>query len=122
MPGTYRTADNSLEAVKEALGVFQKKQGRRLTLEAVLLGGINTEKADAEAMARFAKGLYTVVNLIPWNPVEGLSFEGKSLREPPAEEIDMFREFLEQAGLKTTRRYRRGRGICGACGQLGSLG
>jgi 23S rRNA (adenine2503-C2)-methyltransferase len=110
---------NPLPALKEALGFYQEKTGQRLTLEAVLLGGLNTRPRDAEALARFARGLDAVVNLIPWNPVEGLCFEGEPLREPAAAETDFFADQLEKRGLKVTRRFRRGRSISGACGQLG---
>jgi 23S rRNA (adenine2503-C2)-methyltransferase len=116
MPGA-----EPLAQVKEALARYQEQSGQRLTLEAVLLGGINTGAEEAAAFGRFARGLDTVVNLIPWNPVEGLSFRGRALREPSAGEIQSFVRLLEGEGLKVTRRFRRGRGVGGACGQLGSL-
>jgi 23S rRNA (adenine2503-C2)-methyltransferase len=116
MPGVQ---GNPLAETKEALRMYQKKQGRRITLELVLLGGINTGEEEAQALAAFAAGLSAVVNLIPWNPVEGLKFEGKNLREPAEKEIETFKALLEQRGLTVTRRYRRGRSISGACGQLG---
>jgi 23S rRNA (adenine2503-C2)-methyltransferase len=116
------TRTNPLEEVKEALRYYQRIRGRRITLEAVLLGGVNTRRKDAEAMARFARGLDTVVNLIPWNPVEGLCFEGRPLREPKEDEAADFARELTGLGLKVTRRYRKGRGVAGACGQLGMAG
>ncbi|MDR1025491.1 MAG: 23S rRNA (adenine(2503)-C(2))-methyltransferase RlmN [Treponema sp.] len=112
---------NPLPRIKEALGYYQKKTGQRITLEAVLLGGLNTGAEEAAAFCAFARGLDVVVNLIPWNPVGGLSFRGRALREPAPAETEAFARLLEQGGLKTTRRFRRGRGISGACGQLGSL-
>ncbi|MDR2313489.1 MAG: 23S rRNA (adenine(2503)-C(2))-methyltransferase RlmN [Spirochaetaceae bacterium] len=117
MPGS---AKNPLDRIKEALKVYQEKQKRRITLETVLLGGINTTEADARALAHFARGLYTLVNLIPWNPVAELRFDNKPLRKPPAEETGRFRRMLEDLGLEVSIRYRRGRGVCGACGQLGT--
>jgi 23S rRNA (adenine2503-C2)-methyltransferase len=113
--------NNPLPLIKEALLYFQEKGGGRITLEAVLLGGINTRREDALAMASFARGLDAVVNLIPWNPVAGLAFEGRPLKEPQSKETAAFARLLENAGLKVTRRYRRGRGVLGACGQLGVL-
>jgi 23S rRNA (adenine2503-C2)-methyltransferase len=112
---------NPLHALREALGRYQRKWGHRITLEAVLLGGLNTRPRDAEALASFARGLDTVINLIPWNPVEGLLFEGRPLREPAAGETRAFAAALEKRGLKVTRRFRKGRRISGACGQLGVL-
>jgi 23S rRNA (adenine2503-C2)-methyltransferase len=112
-------ASQNLRNVKEALLCFQKQGGGRVTLEAVLLGGINTRGEDARSIAEFAKGLDAVVNLIPWNPVKGLEFEGKALRPPSTAEVETFTQNLEKLGLNVTRRFRRGRGVMGACGQLG---
>jgi len=113
------TASQPLRKVKDALLYFQEQGGGRVTLEAVLLGGINTRREDAQSIARFAKGLDAVVNLIPWNPVNGLEFEGKALKPPSAAEVETYTRELENLGLNVTRRFRRGRGIMGACGQLG---
>ncbi|MDR2730044.1 MAG: 23S rRNA (adenine(2503)-C(2))-methyltransferase RlmN [Treponema sp.] len=113
------TANNPLDKIKEALVLYQKKSGFRITLETVLLGGINTRNEDAASVAAFARGLDTVVNLIPWNPVEGLEFEGKPLREPEKKEIENYTSMLESRGLKVTMRHRKGRKVMGACGQLG---
>jgi 23S rRNA (adenine2503-C2)-methyltransferase len=117
MPGIR---EFSLSETKDALAVYQKKTGRRVTIETVLLGGINTGSEDAGALRNFARGLFAVVNVIPWNPVEGLYFEGKPLREPSSSELESFIRQLESGGLKVTRRYRKGRGVSGACGQLGA--
>jgi 23S rRNA (adenine2503-C2)-methyltransferase len=114
------TANQNLAAVKKALVFFQSRGGGRITLEAVLLGGINTRCEDAASIAVFARGLDVVINLIPWNPVDGLEFEGAPLREPSPAEITAFTQNLESLGLNVTRRYRRGRGVTGACGQLSS--
>jgi 23S rRNA (adenine2503-C2)-methyltransferase len=113
------TASQPLNKVKDALLGFQERGGGRVTLEAVLLGGVNTRLEDAQSIASFADGLDVVVNLIPWNPVKGLEFEGKALRPPSQAEIETFTLELEKLGLNVTRRFRRGRGIMGACGQLG---
>jgi 23S rRNA (adenine2503-C2)-methyltransferase len=113
--------DNPLPQVKEALIHYQERAGQRLTLELVLLRGINTGAEEAAAVRDFARGLDVVVNLIPWNPVTGLRFRGRDLEEPAPGEIQRFTRLLEGEGLKVTRRFRKGRGVGGACGQLGSL-
>ena len=113
------TVNHPLKQVKEALKIFQAKGGGRITLEIVLLGGINTQTSHARGIAQFAEGLDAIINLIPWNPVKGLNFEGSPLREPSPAEIASFTGSLESFGLNVTRRYRRGRGVMGACGQLG---
>ncbi|GHV74879.1 putative dual-specificity RNA methyltransferase RlmN [Spirochaetia bacterium] len=113
---------NPLPVLKEALHYYQKKRGRRITLEAVLLRGVNTRNEDAEAIANFSRGLDAAVNLIPWNPVEGMTFRGMALREPTAEEITRFSRELTRRGITVTQRFRKGRSVSGACGQLGELG
>jgi 23S rRNA (adenine2503-C2)-methyltransferase len=112
---------NPLPDLRESLLHYQKKQKHRVTLEAVLLSGVNTGAADAEAMADFAQGLDTVINLIPWNPVEGLSFRGLPLRSPAPGETAAFAAALKKRGLNVTFRWEKGRSVSGACGQLGSL-
>jgi 23S rRNA (adenine2503-C2)-methyltransferase len=117
MPG----AREPLKEIWEALVFFQKKQGRRVTLEIVLLSGINAGEEDALALAAFARGLFVMVNVIPWNPVPGLCFEGKALAGPSPNETGVFIRTLQSLGLTVTRRYRKGRSVLGACGQLGVL-
>jgi 23S rRNA (adenine2503-C2)-methyltransferase len=112
---------NPLPALKDALLRYQEKRGRRITLEAVLLGGVNTREEDIAGIADFARGLDAAINLIPWNPVEGMRFRGRLLREPGGAEIARITRELTRRGLTVTRRYRKGRSISAACGQLGAL-
>ncbi len=114
-------AANPLNEVKQALSAFQNKSGGRVTLEVPLIGGINTRAQDALSIARFAKGMDTVINIIPWNPADGLEFQGKPLREPEKKETEDFVKLLEKQGLKVTLRRHKGRGVMGACGQLGVI-
>jgi 23S rRNA (adenine2503-C2)-methyltransferase len=113
------TQTNPLPRLKEALSYYQRKTGRRITLELVLLGGINTRRRDLEALAGFVAGLEVVVNLIPWNPVEGMRFEGRPLTQPTARETADFSAALARLGIGVTRRVKKGQGVSGACGQLG---
>jgi 23S rRNA (adenine2503-C2)-methyltransferase len=113
------TSANPLNKVKEALILFQRNGGGRVTLEIPLLGGINTRDQDSVSIAQFAEGIESVVNVIPWNPVEGMEFEGAPLREPEKKETADFIKKLENFGLKVTTRLHKGRGVLGACGQLG---
>jgi 23S rRNA (adenine2503-C2)-methyltransferase len=114
------TRTDPLPELKEALAYLQSKRDKRITLEAVLLGGVNTRKADADALAEFAAGLDAIVNLIPWNPVDGLGLDGADFKEPSESEVQRFERMLAERRLPTTRRFKKGRGVSGACGQLGS--
>ena len=105
---------NPLPELRKAIDYYAKKSGRRVTLEAALLAGKNTDKESAEKMISFAKGIDVNVNLIPWNPVATLPFT-----EPSNSEVHFFVNYLEKAGVNVTLRTKRGRTIGGACGQLG---
>jgi 23S rRNA (adenine2503-C2)-methyltransferase len=104
---------NPLRALRSALGEYQKKTGRRITFEIVLMAGVTDRRVDAESLIAFVRPLRSVVNLIPWNPVPGLPY-----RESRPEAVEEFQVRLKSRGVSVTRRYRRGRGIEGACGQL----
>ena len=106
-----------LPELKEALREYQERQPKRITLEYVLLKGVNDGKTDLDALIAWAGDLRAVINLIPWNPVDTLTFE-----TAPEETTRLFQTRLEASGLTVTRRYRRGRGVNVACGQLGDLG
>lgn len=112
---------NPLPRLHDALACYQQKQGHRITLEAVLLGKLNTRERDADALSAFARGLDVAINLIPWNPIPGLCFEGRPLCKPSRREVEVFSALLEQRGFSVTRRFRKGAGIAGACGQLGVM-
>ena len=104
-----------LHELKDALLRFQHRQDRRLTLEYCLLGGINTDRKSAEKLYEFCKGLDTLVNIIPWNPIPEMDFT-----TPSEAEIRSFERELKALGINYTIRRSKGRSISGACGQLAS--
>ena len=104
----------NLSELREAIRYYAEKTGRRVTLEAALMSGVNTGDESARNMIAFAKGMNVNINLIPWNPIGDLPF-----KTPGTEECHHFVSLLEKAGLNVTLRARRGRKIGGACGQLG---
>lgn len=108
---------NPLPELSKAIRYYIEKTGRRCTLEAALLSGVNTRKEDADAMKDFAGDMPVHINLIPWNPVEGLEY-----KEPSVSECNAFIRELKKRSLNVTQRTRRGRKIGGACGQLGKTG
>lgn len=105
---------NPLPELKKAIKFYSEKTGKRITLEAALLSGQNTGLESAKRMAEFAAGLDAYINLIPWNPVQGLQF-----KTPSRKECEEFVKILQNANLKVNLRTRRGVKIGGACGQLG---
>jgi 23S rRNA (adenine2503-C2)-methyltransferase len=87
--------------------------GRQLTFEYVLLGGINDSPAHAAELARLLGRRTAIVNVIPYNPVEGLPYH-----TPSAAAQREFRSALVKHGLTVRFRHRKGDAIDAACGQL----
>lgn len=104
----------SLPQLKDALVYFCEKTGKRVTLEAVLIHGVNTDQESAQKLASFTAGLDCYVNLIPWNHVEDTPFASPSKRE-----CETFLRSLDALGVNAHLRVKKGSGICGSCGQLG---
>jgi 23S rRNA (adenine2503-C2)-methyltransferase len=88
-------------------------QRRHITIEYVLLEGINDSAQDAKDLIRILKGLPTKINLIPFNPFPGTDYRCSSRNV-----IMRFKQQLIDAGLVATIRKTRGDDIVAACGQL----
>jgi 23S rRNA (adenine2503-C2)-methyltransferase len=111
------TNHQRLDDVVAACADYYEKTGRRVLIEYVVLGEVNTDYEHARGLLRIARKLGGIVNLIPYNPVDGGEF-----KQPKREEIQRIKEVLEGAGMNVTERYRRGRDIAAACGQLAGEG
>jgi 23S rRNA (adenine2503-C2)-methyltransferase len=99
-----------LAACKRYVDVDQK---RHITIEYVMLDGINDSAKDAKDLIRILQGLPTKINLIPFNP-----FPGTNYRCSPRATVLQFQKQLMNAGLVATIRKTRGDDIVAACGQL----
>jgi 23S rRNA (adenine2503-C2)-methyltransferase len=88
---------------------------RRITFEYVMLKDKNDSDADARELVRLIKhyDLPAKVNLIPFNPWPGATYE---CSEP--ERIRSFSNIIFKAGISAPVRTPRGRDIDAACGQL----
>ncbi len=106
----------NLDTLKEALKFYIEKTGKRITLEYVLIGGLNDTKEIALELINYMKDLKCNVNLIPYNPV--LSDCDIKLNKPNKKDIMLFKYLLESSGKKVTVRLERGADIDAACGQL----
>jgi 23S rRNA (adenine2503-C2)-methyltransferase len=95
---------------------YAQQVGRRVTLEYTLLGGVNDGPEDASRLAAIARSLPAKINLIPYNPVPGLSW-----KRPSAEAVDEFARCLYPNAPAVTVRHTMGGEIWAACGQLGGL-
>jgi len=92
---------------------FAARTGRRVSLEYVMIDGLNDTDEQAVGLADLARGWRSHVNLIPLNPTPGSRWSGT----PPAG-IDRFVRILRDGGATVTVRDTRGREIEAACGQL----
>ncbi|MGI5827067.1 MAG: 23S rRNA (adenine(2503)-C(2))-methyltransferase RlmN [Patescibacteria group bacterium] len=102
----------SLEELMGAVEVYQKKAGRQVMFEYLMIKGINDSDNDVQLLIRLLSGRpLSVINLIPYNPT------GRFLPSS-AERVREFRKKLEDAGLKVTTRRSYGGDIAAACGQL----
>lgn len=86
---------------------------RRITFEYVMLKDMNDSEAEARELVRLIAGLPAKVNLIPFNPWPGSSYETST---PTA--VRRFAEIVMDAGYAAPVREPRGRDILAACGQL----
>ncbi len=96
-----------------AADAYEKKTGRRYSIEYALIRDINDQAWRADLLGRLLKNRAAHVNLIPLNPTPGSKWTA-SRREDEAE----FVRVLESYGVPVTVRDTRGREIDGACGQL----
>lgn len=106
-----------LAEVMRACREFPARNGRRITFEYVLLGGVNDGLEDAHRLALLVRGVPAKVNLIPYNENPGLGF-----RAPSPQRVVAFQETLAAANLTVVVRKNRGRDISAACGQLAAAG
>ena len=102
-----------INAILDAADGYFDSSGRRLTFEYVLLGGINDSDDSARQLSALLRHRTALLNVIPYNPVEGLPYVTPSQRS-----IANFREILEAAGVNVKFRQRKGSDINAACGQL----
>lgn len=102
-----------LDAILEAADYFFEKNGRRVTYEYVVLGGLNDGLDHARQLVRLMMPRCAHVNLIPFNEVEGLPY-----RRPSDPALAAFVTELKEAGVSVKVRKRKGSEIDAACGQL----
>lgn len=96
-----------------ACEAYRQAKGRRLTFEYILIAGVNDRSQDAEQLAALARRLKAMVNLIPYNEVQGLPW-----RRPPEATQEAFLRILERQRIAVTLRHEKGHDIDAACGQL----
>jgi 23S rRNA (adenine2503-C2)-methyltransferase len=102
-----------LEELAAACDFYQEKKGRMITLEYILIAGVNDGLDQIAPLARLARRLHAKVNLIPYNKVEGLPWV-----RPDEPTQEAFLAALENENVGATLRREKGHDIDAACGQL----
>ena len=103
----------ALDEILDAARHYFDRTGREVTLEYILLSGVNDQPQHARELARLCRTLRANVNLIRYNQVQGLPFV-----RPKSEDVVRFQEVLRSNGVNAHVRKSRGRDIDAACGQL----
>jgi len=102
-----------LQELLRACEDYIRTKGRMLTLEYLLVDGVNDALDQARPLAQIARRLHAKVNLIPYNPVAGLTW-----KRPDRDRAKMFQHTLRGHGIAATLRTEKGTVINAACGQL----
>lgn len=104
---------NNLSALIEALKYYYIKTKNRISYEYIAFKGFNDSAEDARKLVKLCKHFPVRVNIIEYNPIEGLTFQKSS-----ADQLDKFMKILKNEGVTVTLRRSRGKDIDAACGQL----
>ena len=110
MPAAEAT---TIAAIFAAARRFHEARKREVTIEYVLLAGVNDTNVCAMQLARLAGTLRCKVNLIAYNDVAGLGY-----RAPGQVAVKAFAARVEKLGVNVNVRRARGDDIAAACGQL----
>ena len=102
-----------LKELLAACDYYVNTKKRMLTFEYILIDGVNDSLEQAHKLGAIAKRLRAKVNLIPYNPVEGLPW-----KRPDRDRCKMFQHTLQSHGVTSTLRIEKGTDINAACGQL----
>jgi 23S rRNA (adenine2503-C2)-methyltransferase len=104
---------NNLETLIEALNYYYAATKNKVTFEYILFSNFNDSIQDAKELIKICRQVPSKVNLIEYNPVEGVAFI-----KPDEERTMAFMHFLEDHKITARLRRSRGKDIDAACGQL----
>lgn len=92
---------------------YARASGYPLQVQWTLMEGINDGMDEWEGLVQLMRGRYAMLNLIPYNPVEGLPW-----RRPAPERMAEMARWLHQRGVLTKLRRSAAQEVDGGCGQL----
>jgi 23S rRNA (adenine2503-C2)-methyltransferase len=100
---------------------YARKTGYPIQYQWTLLKGINDGQDELDEILRLFKGKYAVLNLIPFNSLEGTGLaadNGANYERPDAERIREIVRYLHSRYVLTKVRNSAGQDVDGGCGQL----
>lgn len=104
---------NNLSVLMDALKYFYHETGNKISYEYIAFQNFNDTPEDALKLAQLCKHFPVKVNIIEYNPIDGVSF-----RKADDHAIDEFARILRKQNIMVTVRRSRGKDIDAACGQL----
>lgn len=107
-----------IEKLMDAIRYYIKTTNRRITLEYILLKGVNDQREHAAELAELISDFkhLAYVNLIPYNPVD----EHSQYQRSEIEDVMAFYDTLKKNKVNCVVRREHGTDIDAACGQLRS--
>lgn len=102
-----------LEVLFQSLDYWTSHKKQLITFEYILIDGINNSQEQARLLIEHARRFRAKINLIPYNPVDGLPW-----KRPSESNCYAFCDTLKKAGIAVTMRIEKGGDIDAACGQL----
>jgi 23S rRNA (adenine2503-C2)-methyltransferase len=102
-----------LAGLIQALKDYELPNRRRITVEYVLIKGVNDSVEHARRLIKLLHGLKAKINLIPFNPWPGCGLEA-----PETKDVLAFEERLKDSPYVVMLRKEKGKDILAACGQL----
>ena len=103
----------NLRELQDSVRYFYTKTGIRITYEYILFKDLNDSMEDAELLVKFTRNVPCKINLIEYNPVDGLAYKKSSNKA-----TDNFIKHLENHNMIVNLRKSKGKDIAAACGQL----
>jgi 23S rRNA (adenine2503-C2)-methyltransferase len=92
---------------------YARATGYPIQYQWTVLEGVNDSDEELDGIVRLLTGKYAVMNLIPYNTIEGLDF-----KRPSPERAAAMSLYLYKRGILTKLRQSAGQDIDGGCGQL----
>lgn len=100
-----------ISELMSAIDYYLSKNNRRITIEYIMLDGVNDSEENARELAKLLKNKLCYVNLIPFNDINNYEFSR-------SKNIKKFANILNNLNITCTIRQERGKNISAACGQL----